>query len=326
MTQMIPFETSKVPAYLKPKGTVVNPFAAAVSAGGFPVVSIKGKVWHISRGDEKVLVTKPDAEDEPASSLEVVIVAAGSGKSKVYYVGGYVEGSTDKPACYSNDGVAPAADAATPQAKKCAICAHNVWGSKVTESGKQSKACSDSWRLAVAPAGQLNDPMLLRVPAASLKALGEYGSLLAKRGVEMYHVVTKIGFDYTVAHPALTFKPIGLVSESMLAEIEETRESEVTKSIIGAPGTPGAAAEPADEPFEQYVPPAIEAPKPKRAASLDAAVANATPVAAVKVEDDEPVAAPAPVAKKAKPAAAPAPVTATVAELEAGLTDIDFDD
>lgn len=307
MTQLVPFDSAKVPAHIKAKGTIVNAFAAAKSAGGFPVVSIKGKVFHIARGDERTLVTKPGEDDEPASSLEIVIVGVNPNKSKIYYTGGYVEGSTDKPTCYSSDGVTPAADSATPQSKKCATCAHNVWGSKITESGKKTKACTDSMRLAVAPAGQLNDPMLLRVPAATLGALGEYGALLQKRGVEPHQVVTKVGFDYTVAHPALTFKPVGFVSDAMMEEIDEIRASELVANITGT-----APTAPLDEEAFEQAAPVVEAPKPVKAPK---------PAKALEVEA-APEDAPAPAPKAAK---AEAKVVETVAELEQALDDIDFD-
>ena len=101
------------------------------------------------------------------------------------------------------------------------------------------KACTDSMRLAIAPAGQINDPMLVRVPAASLKTLGSYGSQLAKRGVEPQHVITKIGFDYSVAHPALTFKAVRFVEENELAEIEQVLvdEAETIGNITGVTGS-----------------------------------------------------------------------------------------
>lgn len=320
MSALIPFESAKLPAHIKAKGSVIANWFAAAAGSGFPTISIKGKVFHIVRGGDKELVTKPGADDEPASNLEAVVVSVNPQRSKVYYAKGYTEGSDEKPECYSNNGLTPELDAATPQAAKCAACKHNVFGSKITDDGRKAKACADSMRLAVAAAGQLNDPMLLRVPAASLKALGQYGELLAKRGVEPHQVVTKIGFDYTVAHPQLTFKPVGFVTDEMLVEIEKTRGEPVTKQITGEMAVPRAEA---DE-FQQ------EAPAPK-------AVAKAKP--APVVEEDE-ASAPAPKAAKAKPApvtddddlpAAPrAKVKVEAAEVVAtevaSLDDLDFDD
>jgi len=303
---MVAITASKLPAHLAGKVKTNNVFASAVSVGGFPVISIKGKVFHIQRGDERTLVTKDDSGD-PSASLEAVIVAVNPNKSKVYYDSGYEEGSVAKPTCYSNDGIQPAADAENPQANKCAACPNNMWGSRITDNGGKGKACGDSMRLAIASPDQLNDPMLLRVPAASLKTLGQYGQQLAKRGVEPHHVVTKIGFDYNVAHPALTFKAVRFVDEAELGEIESVllEEDETITQITGIanPNTPEIehkAAEPAPAPKPK--------PKPKPAPE---------PVVEAK---PEPVAEAAP-----EPKPEPAKVD-DYDSIDEALDNLDFDD
>jgi hypothetical protein len=304
---MVAITASKLPAHLQGKVKTQNVFASAVSAGGFPVVSIKGKVFHVQRGDERTLITKGN-DDEPASSLEAVIVAVNPNKSKVFYDSGYEEGSVAKPTCYSNDGIAPAADAEDPQANKCAVCPHNQWGSRITDNGGKGKACADSMRLAIAPPDQLNDPMLLRVPAASLKTLGQYGAQLAKRGVEPQHVVTRIGFDYNVAHPALTFKAIRFVEEDELQEIESVlhEESETIENITGV-GNPVARE------VEHKAEAPIAAPK-KSAKVVEAEEeAEAAPKAKVKVEET--------VAPKKEPAKVD-----DYDSIDEALDNLDFDD
>lgn len=304
---MVAITASKLPAHLQGKVKTQNVFASAVSAGGFPVVSIKGKVFHVQRGDERTLITKGN-DDEPASSLEAVIVAVNPNKSKVFYDSGYEEGSVAKPTCYSSDGIAPAADAEDPQANKCAVCPHNQWGSRITDNGGKGKACADSMRLAIAPPGQLNDPMLLRVPAASLKTLGQYGAQLAKRGVEPQHVVTRIGFDYNVAHPALTFKATRFVEEDEMQEIESVlhEESETIENITGI-----------GNPVAREVEHKAEAPiaEPKKSAKVveAEAEAEAAPKAKVKVEET--------VAPKKEPAKVD-----DYDSIDEALDNLDFDD
>ena len=318
MSALIPFESAKLPAHIKAKGSVIANWFAAAAGSGFPTISIKGKVFHIVRGGDKELVTKPGADDEPASNLEAVVVSVNPQRSKVYYAKGYTEGSDEKPECYSNNGLTPELDATNPQAAKCAACKHNIFGSKITEDGRKAKACADSMRLAVAAAGQLNDPMLLRVPAASLKALGQYGELLAKRGVEPHQVVTKIGFDYTVAHPQLTFKPVGFVTDDMLVEIEHTRQEPVTKQITGELAVPRS-----DAPVEEFQQEAQPKPAAKaKPAAEPVEEAPPKPAAKVKVvqaveEDDLPA------APRAKVKVEAAEVVATEG---ASLDDLDFDD
>ena len=231
---LVPFnDTMKLPAALANAFAITSEVFSSGQKSGFPVISIKGKVFHIKRGDELTLVTKPDAPDEPAASIELIILKTHPGTAKTYYSSGYTEGSTEKPDCYSNDGITPEADSQAVQAKKCAVCPHNQWGSRITDDGKKAKSCADVKRLAVAPAGQINDPMLLRIPATTLKPWDLYVDLLKKRGCIPPMLVTKIGFDYTVAHPALTFKPVGLITDAMAKEVQEVFNSDVTNSIIG---------------------------------------------------------------------------------------------
>ena len=331
MSNLIPFDSAKLPASIAKAFSISFDDFSTGQKGGFPVISIKGKVFHIKRGDEKTLVTKPDSDGEPAASLEVIVLKTHPGVAKTYYSKGYSEGSVEKPDCYSNDGTAPAADAQSPQAKKCAACPHNQWGSKITEDGKKGKSCADVKRLAVAPAGQINDPMLLRVPAASLKTWDQYVDLLKKRGVPPPAVVTKVGFDYTVAHPALTFKPIGFIDEAMAVEVKEVLDTDAVQNIIGgAPSaaevdngeaeTPKAAAKPA--PVEEVTP----APAPKKSAKLAAVVdeAEAAPKAKVKVEAEAEEEAPAPAPKKvAKVVEVDDDITAGLDDM---LNDLGFDD
>ena len=331
MSNLIPFDSAKLPASIAKAFSISFDDFSTGQKGGFPVISIKGKVFHIKRGDEKTLVTKPDGDGEPAASLELIVLKTHPGVAKTYYSKGFSEGSVEKPDCYSNDGTAPAADAQSPQAKKCAACPHNQWGSKITEDGKKGKSCADVKRLAVAPAGQINDPMLLRVPAASLKTWDQYVDLLKKRGVPPPAVVTKVGFDYTVAHPALTFKPIGFIDEAMAVEVKEVLDTDAVQNIIGgAPTaaevdngeaeTPKAAAKPA--PVEDEA----SAPAPKKSAKLAAVVdeAEAAPKAKVKVEAEAEEEAPAPAPKKvAKVVEVDDDITAGLDDM---LNDLGFDD
>ncbi len=236
-------------------------------SAGFGLISIKGKVFTMVNGEDRQLITKPDAPDEPAASLDAIIIKANPGTSKTYYATGYVEGSTEKPDCYSNDGIAPAADAAEPQSTKCATCPHNAWGSRMSEDGKQGKECADVKRLAVALVNDTKTPLLLRVPAASLKPLTQYADKLVRSGAPYQAVVTKIGFDYSVAHPALTFRPARFITEQEFKDVQELLSSPVVMQITGeAPSAAAAAAEPkqaAPQPKAEAAPAPAAAPAPK---------------------------------------------------------------
>ena len=292
--------------------------SAGVSVG-FPVLSIKGKVFHIREGGESDLVTAPGDDEAPATSLEIVLIKANPHVSKVYYDAGYEEGADAAPTCYSNDGVVPAEDSEDKQCKTCASCPHNQWGARITESGKKAKACTDSRRVAIAAAGDLSKVMLLRIPAASLKPLMQYGQQLTKKGIPYQAIVTKLGFDYTVAHPLLTFKPIRPITVEEAREVREQIMSDVTEAILHGGNAQQLAAEVAaageDEAFEQATAGAADAVAALgNVATPTPAAAETAPAVEVKTRKPRTV--------KPKETAAPEPVAAPV---ETPTTNADMD-
>ena len=283
MTNLIPFtESGNLPAHLKSFATEGNEFGGGGAL--FPSLSIKGKVFTVVRGKEKTLITKPESDGEPASSLEVVILDVGPkgmNYAKTFYAAGFVEGNSAKPDCYSDDGISPGANSQDKQANKCALCPQNAVGSGATPQNPKSKACRSSKMLAVAPAGQLDDVMLLRVPGASTMKLREYGDYLANRGVKSAAVVTKIGFDYTVAHPALTFKAVGFATPEMATTIQAVKDTAVVKQIIGEKVSASVGD---DEEFEQA---ALPAPEAKPELKVEKPKAAAKPAVVEEVDADE---------------------------------------
>lgn len=232
MTDMTIFNGGALPAHIANAfgADAVDDLSSGVRAG-YPILSYKGKTWHLVQGGARTLIA--NADGDPRLSLELVILKSNPAISKIYYEGGYVEGSTDKPTCYSTGGVVPEADSEARQAEKCAICPHNQWGSRISENGAKGKACSDSRRLAVAPVGQLDNPMLLRVPAGSLKELVSYANLLKSRKAPYQAVVTKVAFDTSVAHQKFLFAPVRFLTEDELGHAVEAAKSEVVAQIAG---------------------------------------------------------------------------------------------
>lgn len=297
MSNVIPFDSGNLPAYLKaPNRAVANDDLTAHASTGFPVMSIKGKNFTVVRDGERTVLTKEvDGEKISVPSIDVVLVKANKGTSKVFYAKGYQEGSeATKPDCFSNTGDRPDPSVTMPQAKSCAVCPNNQWGSKIGDNGGKGKACQDSVRMAIATPDLINDPYLLRVPPASIKSLGEYGKMLAKRGVGYSMVVTKIGFDMESPTPKLTFKPTGLLSDAAYAQVQQVVTSETVQAILGSESI--AVAQSDDTPDL----PVVELPKVE-------------PV----------VEKPAVKAKSAHKVPTPAPV---VAEPEVALADLNLDD
>lgn len=264
MNQVATLDGLQLPARLRNTNVAVIDANTDLFSGAgmmFPVLSYKGKVWHIVEGDERTLVAHPDSGD-PLSSIEVVLLKANPAKSKVFYASGYIEGSADKPDCFSNDGVAPDPQAKTPQAANCEGCPQNVWGSRIADNGNKTKACADSKRVAVAPAGDIENAMLLRVPPASLKELQNYGSDLSKRGIPYNEVVTRVGFDHTVAHPQLTFKFVRFLTDEEALAAADTVKGEKVGFVTGMTAMPARNDAPAPATVQPKPPAPMPTPKP----------------------------------------------------------------
>jgi hypothetical protein len=199
--------------------------------GGFPKLSIKGKVFALVRSGERKVITRPDDPDTAASSLEVVLLRTQKGFSKAWYLKPYVEGQEVlKPDCSSRDGVKPDESITDPQAKSCANCPHNQFGS--ARQGK-GKACADIKRVAVAAPDRMDEPMLLQIPPGSFKNLTQFGKDLKAHGAQYNEVVTRIGFNMEAATPELTFKPLGYLDKNGTAEAAAKYHDDAVQQIIG---------------------------------------------------------------------------------------------
>ena len=331
MNQVIPFDQmSNLPAHFAGAGSLaLNDAAEEFASVKFPVISIKGSRFHVSRDGEKTLIMRPKAAktdpDEPATYIEVTILNIQ--KAKTFYEDGYVDGAAEKPDCFSNDGITPDSSVAAPQCSTCALCPQNAWGSGVNDKGEatKGKACSDVQRLAVAGHG-LDDPMMLRVPPASLKNLAEMSKLLSKKNIPLNGVVTRVSFDTAASSPVMLFKPIGFLDAAGFAKAQSLMNDDLVLAIVGKknrglgtlPTTPAhiAAAKPAE-----VVKPAVD---PEEAAKKAKADAKAKKVADAKAAAAAAAKAVADAEKDDEPAAAP-PAKATTAVATAGSLDAELD-
>jgi len=264
------------PAPSRFRGKVENDLSANVQSS-YAIVGYRGKTWSIRyRGEEKKLMR--DDGDGARSSIEVVVLKANPNKSKLFYKGGYVEGSKDSPDCSSTNGLTPDAGVKAPQSATCATCPQNAWGSaKSKVTGKPTRACSDNRRLAVVPIGDLRNemyggPMLLRVPPASLATLAQFSDGMQAQGYPYYSYVLRIAFDPDDAYPRFLFSAVRPLTDDEAAIVDELRElPQVTR--ITAEASPqemeaATAPEPAASPFEEPPKPAPEqeAPAPVQTA------------------------------------------------------------
>jgi hypothetical protein len=197
------------------------------------------------------------------------------------------------------------------------VCPHNKFG-----SGKEGrgKACSDSKRLAIVPASNLANeayggPMLLRVPAASLKELKAFGDLMSSQGFPTGSYQMRISFDAKESYPKFLFNAIRPLNDEESDLVLEMQGSEAVARVLAddlpAVAAPAAAPTqlfeqaPAAAPIQQapvqQAPVQQAAPEPVKAAPIPTGFGGvaATPAAA-PVEPAAPVSADAQASLDAK--------------------------
>jgi hypothetical protein len=324
-TQVVPFKDSALPAHI---AKFVEEQSNIDPKNVLNQLSFRGKVWRqVIDGEERPLLNK---EDEPVSTVHVVILNHNKARSRAYYEGAYVEGKSQPPACWSMDGETPDETVKEPVCATCGKCPNAVKGSKITSNGAQTTLCSVFKRLVVVPLSDLEcKPMLLRLAQTSMwdknneeneskgyYAWDQYLDMLRARGATHTGVVaTKIRFDSRMAYPKLVFAASRWLEPEEIAQVSPLFESEEVDKLLNtseiaaaqrkpkkdddeepeeeapkAKGKKAAATPPEDEEGEDE-----ETPPPKKAK------AAAPPPA--EDDDDEP----APPPKKAKAKAAPAP-------------------
>lgn len=244
------------------------------SSAVLPKLTIRGKDFAIEFNGER--------QKLPERELDIVFVGVRKPVSHKFYLGGYESGDKGKaPDCHSNNGITPDPGVSAPQSKYCATCPRAVWGSKkdkVTGEGK-GKECQDYKLVVVMPllAFDLPDeqfrnfkPLILQIPAASMKNLATYSKKAKAVGVSLYGFGTRIRFGDT-EYPSLEFavstgadgQPIKLTAaqENRVALLRESPE--VIETVLvnqEAAVEPHASEQPVALPVVQSAPPSIPVP------------------------------------------------------------------
>lgn len=301
-------------------------------ASSYGVMGYKGKVWSTRYQGVETPLMREDG-DGARGSIEVVIVKAAAPISKIFYKGGYTEGSTAAPDCWSANGQTPDGSVQNKVHATCADCPMNAWGSRVTEAGKQGKACADSRRIAVVPVADIDNelfggPMLLRVPAASLKDLKAYGDLLNSYQYPYYAVATRISFDPKEAYPKFVFSAIRPLTDDEARKIMALRDDKRVSTVLNetadqrvAAAAPAAASVPAS-PFES---PAASVTTGQMSAQAQETTAAASQASTAAQTDPAAEAKKAATAERKRKAAEAAAEAARLAALAAAEDDEDED-
>ena len=289
---------NNMPAFLQQAQapTANEEFTSGLTGGmPLPTLSIRGKEFRLRKDGQEVSTRQRD--------VEAIFVAGRSGISKRYYESPYASGETEAPDCSSGDGITP--DVANPVSESCKTCPNNAWGSKISESGKESKACSDYKRIVVLPLfnGDIaSEPMVLDIPATSLKRpkgfkgtemmFQEYVNVLAKHEMPAYGVVTNIGFT-DAEYPQMCFSFVRFVNESEYATAIKHRESEDVATVLKerheAPGKITEKPAPDPAPAESTPAPAESTPAPGPAPEQGEEVIYPETLAELKVKKIKPL-------------------------------------
>jgi hypothetical protein len=320
MSNIVPVNI-QVPAHLAGRVGVPSVLGAALTGGlssgqSFPKISIKASRFRIKEGDTETVLD--------STTLDVVIVGANPRLSKTWYAKQWdANAEPSAPDCFSLDGVSPDPESEDPQNDLCASCPQNAWGSKVTPTGQEVKACSDNKRLAVVAADDPSGPVyLLSVTPAALKGLNQYQKELAVRGIPPEIVKTRVSFDTDASFPKLKFTFGGFLDADVQEVVDGLFGSEQVKEITGeTPRTPVAVPQIAKAPA-----PAPVAPKPavKAAAPVEEPAPAPAPAQAAAPKRGfgaSKPAAPAPAAPAAKAAPAKAAAPVQTADAASSLAD-----
>jgi len=245
MNDVTIFEQSQAPAHLQnsERAAEMNKGAIVGTGGGAGVnrISLKQSKFRIIEDGEEVQVLHVGA-------IDVAVLRVNDGITKTYYENAWNPSQeAEAPTCYSDDGVVPSPNADKPQARTCAECPHNAWGSKINPHTKaESKECSDAKAMAVVAADNVgkNKVYRLSVPAMSLKDWGKHVKQLSSVSPTIPYnaVVTRVAFDTDATYPKLKFSPVRYLTTPEYNAAEERFEEPSTKLAAGLVEAAAASA------------------------------------------------------------------------------------
>lgn len=210
--------------------------------------------------------------------LDVVLLVGNPNVSKQYYEGAYTGAAGVAPTCYSHNGVGPSTGASMPQAKTCAECPHNRWGTSTEQDGSagKGKACQDRKLVAFIATKYAGKSYQLNLPPASLTNLYAYikdltkGVHAAGRPLEPFDFITRITFDSNKRGQVLQFSKGAQLGDKQLEFVASLLESDQTAELIQLHDKPRVAL-----PAPAHAAPAqIEAPAPAQVTFVQAQTAQ----------------------------------------------------
>lgn len=174
--------------------------------------------------------------------LNAVIVNAAPKVGRIFYAKAWsADAEPTAPDCFSNDGNAPDAKAANPQARNCNDCPQNVKGS----GQGQSKACRYSRRIAVLleqDFGTNLEGEVYQMNLASKSLFGDggngtftfenYTKYLSSNGKSIDYVVTRISFNEDNDNQSVLFNPTRFINRNEFDVAQKVANTEQTKALV----------------------------------------------------------------------------------------------
>jgi hypothetical protein len=198
-------------------------------------------------------------------NVNAIIVNASPAVGRIFYAKQWTpDAEPSAPDCFSNDGRAPDAGSANPQAERCDTCQQNIKGS----GQGNSKACRYSRRIAMVleeDFGTSLEGSVYQMNLASKSLFGDsigdnthtfenYAKYLSNNGKSLDYVVTQISFNEDNDNQSVLFTPTRYIVKNEYAVTSKVASSpEVLKMVVMTPYQADMSGKPAK----------LEAPAPK---------------------------------------------------------------
>lgn len=194
----------------------------------------------------------------PMKDDKAKIVVVNSVFENQLYEGKYDPDNPQSPVCYAladtEDDLKPHKDSEKPQAKTCAECPHNVWGSD--PGGGRGKACKNVRRLAIISADDLDkvpkaDVAIAKLPVTSVANWSSYANQIANvLKVPPLAVITEISVEpnaktiFQVNFALMDKITDGAVIQALLNKRKDTMEMIFSGYEKNTPKPAGQASSP----------------------------------------------------------------------------------
>lgn len=234
-----------------------------------PSLSYEGKTWTISLNGEKTKLMRKnaDGDEEALPIMRVIILDYNQRRGRALYEGAYDPAKPQMPVCWSDDGIAPSQHCKNKKSATCSTCPLSVKGSKVTEQGKATTACSEHRMIVVIPANRLDfEPLRLKLAITSdydgqspdkeaqgWFAFKNYTDMLRKKQVKhTAMLVTKMKMDPDAQYPKVLFSADKWLEPDQLSQIPTIVKDERVKKLIDGSWTPdGVDGKPVEQVTQQ---------------------------------------------------------------------------